>query len=173
MRETLAKVSREGKRHATLRQMRDRMRQAWFRVVGVAGVNPVTRRLHPILYRWTAGRWLLGRSLGNLTILLTTTGRRSGALRTAALWAYPDGDRLVVVGSNGGSHRVPGWVLNLRARGEGEAQVLRERRLIRAHEADGEEYERLWALVNAAYPGYDAYQEWAHRTIPLVVLERA
>lgn len=153
--------------------MKDRLRKLWFRVVGWAGVNPVTRRLHPILYRWTGGAWLLGRSLGNLTILLTTTGRRSGESRVAALWAYPDGDALVVVGSNGGSSHVPAWVLNLRARPEGSVDVRRERRVVRAREAAGEEYERLWHLVNAAYPGYEAYREWAHRTIPLVVLERA
>ncbi len=152
--------------------MGDRLRRAWFRIVGLAGVNPISRRLHPLLYRWTGGAWLLGRSLGNLTILLTTTGRHSGQPRVAALWAYPDGDRLVVVGSNGGSHHLPAWVLNLRARPEASVEVRRERRAVRAREASGEEYERLWLLVNAAYPGYEAYREWAHRTIPLVVLER-
>jgi len=157
---------------ATLRGMADRLRQAWFRIVGIAGVNPVTRRLHPVLYRWTGGAWLLGRSLGNLTILLTTTGRQSGRPRVAALWAYPDGDRLVVVGSNGGSHHVPGWVLNLRARPDATVELRRDRRPVTGREAAGDEYERLWQLVNAAYPGYEAYREWAHRTIPLVVLER-
>ncbi len=152
--------------------MRERLRLAWFRVVGVAGVNPLSRWLHPLLYRWTGGAWLLGRSLGNLTILLTTTGRRSGQPRTTALWAYPDDDRLVVVGSNGGSHHVPAWVLNLRAQPEAVAQVFRDSRSVRAHDAQGSEYERLWALVTAAYPGYEAYLEWAHRPIPLVVLER-
>ncbi len=153
--------------------MRVRLRRLWYRVVGVAGVNPISRWLHPPLYRWTGGAWLLGRSLGNLTILLTTTGRHSGRARTAALWAYPDGHRLVVVGSNGGSRHVPAWVLNLRADPAAVAQVLRERRPVRAREAAGEEYVRLWELVNAAYPGYEAYLEWAHRTIPLVVLEPA
>jgi len=140
-------------------------------MVGLAGVNPLARWLHPLLYRWTGGAGLLGRSLGNLTILLTTTGRRSGKPRTTALWAYRDGDALVVVGSNGGSHHVPGWVFNLRAHPDALTQVFRESRPVRASEATGEEYERLWALVTAAYPGYEAYLEWAHRTIPLVVLE--
>ncbi|MEO6059423.1 MAG: nitroreductase/quinone reductase family protein [Candidatus Limnocylindria bacterium] len=153
--------------------MRDRLQRLWYRVVGVAGVNPISRWLHPPLYRWTGGAWLLGRSLGNLTVLLTTTGRRSGRARTAALWAYPDGDRLVVVGSNGGSHRMPAWVLNLRSDPAAVAQVRRERRPVLAREAAGDEYARLWELVNAAYPGYEAYLAWADRTIPLVVLERA
>ena len=141
-------------------------------MVGLAGVNLLSRWLHPLLYRWTGGAGLLGRSLGNLTILLTTTGRRSSRPRTTALWAYPDGDALVVVGSNGGSHHTPGWVFNLRAQPLAEVVVGRERRAVRAHEAEGEQYRRIWQLVSAAYPGYEAYREWADRTIPLVVLER-
>jgi deazaflavin-dependent oxidoreductase (nitroreductase family) len=144
-----------------------------YRLVGVAGVNRLSRWLHPVLYRWTGGAWLLGRSLGNLTVLLTTTGRRSGRRRTAALWAYPHGDALVIVGSYGGSHRTPAWVLNLRTRPDATLQVGRAVRGIRAREATGDEYASLWAMVVAAYPGYRAYREWAHREIPLVILDPA
>jgi deazaflavin-dependent oxidoreductase (nitroreductase family) len=147
------------------------MRRPWFWLVGRTGTNRVTRWLHPILYRWTGGAWLLGRSLGNLTILLTTTGRRSGEQRTTAIWAYPDGDALVLVGSYGGNGRTPAWVLNLRARPEALAQVRRAVRRVDAREAGGEEYERLWRMVVAAYPGYAAYLEWVGHPIPLVVLD--
>jgi deazaflavin-dependent oxidoreductase (nitroreductase family) len=142
-------------------------------MVGHAGTNRLARWLHPPLYRRTGGAGLLGRSLGNLTVLLTTTGRHSGEPRTAAIWAYPDGDALVLVGSYGGSRRTPAWVLNLRARPEATVQVRREVRAVRAREAAGDEYERLWRMVVGVYPGYEAYLEWAHRVIPLVVLERA
>ena len=79
-----------------------RLRSAWFWLVGHAGVNRLSRALHPILYRWTGGWRFLGRSLGNLTVLVTTLGRHTGRPRTVALWAYPDGDALVLVGSYGG-----------------------------------------------------------------------
>lgn len=147
------------------------MRGIWFWLVGHAGTNRMSRWLHPILYRWTGGAWLVGRSLGNLTILLTTTGRRSGEPRTTAIWAYPDGEALVLVASNGGSHRTPAWVLNLRARPEASVQVRREVRRVSAREAEGEEYDRLWRVVVAAYGGYEAYLAWAERLIPLVVLD--
>jgi deazaflavin-dependent oxidoreductase (nitroreductase family) len=151
------------------------MRQFWFWLVGRTGTNRLARWLHPILYRWTGGAWVLGRSLGNLTILLTTTGRRSGKPLTTAIWAYPDGladgDALVLVGSNGGRGRTPAWVLNLRTLPEGVAQVHRDVRTMRAREAAGVEYERLWRMVVAAYPGYAAYLEWVGHPIPLVVLE--
>jgi deazaflavin-dependent oxidoreductase (nitroreductase family) len=149
------------------------MRRLWFWIVGHAGTNRLVRWLHPPLYRMTGGAWLLGRSLGNLTVLLTTTGRRSGEPRTTALWAYPDGQALVLVGSHGGGRRIPAWVLNLRVRPDATVQVRREVRRVRAREAAGDEYSRLWRMVVAAYPGYEVYLEWVHRVIPLVVLEPA
>ncbi len=148
-----------------------RLRSAWFWLVGHAGVNRLSRALHAPLYRLTGGWWFLGRSLGNLTVVLTTIGRRSGRPRTTALWAFPDGAALVVVGSYGGARRAPAWVHNLRARPEATVQVGRSVRRMAAREASGEEYERLWRMVTHAYPGYQAYLAWAHRTIPLVVLE--
>ena len=148
------------------------MRGIWFWIVGRTGTSRLARWFHPPLYRWTGGAGALGRSLGNLTVLLTTTGRRSGQGRTTAIWAYPDGDALILVGSYGGRRTTPGWVFNLREHPEATVQVARKVRRVQAREAEGDEYDRLWTLVVAAYPGYEAYQQWAHRHIPLVVLER-
>jgi deazaflavin-dependent oxidoreductase (nitroreductase family) len=116
---------------------------------------------------------VVGRSLGNLTVVLTTTGARTGRRRETAIWAYPDGEALVIVASNGGSRRLPAWCLNLRADPAAEVQVRGERRLVHAREASGAEYDRLWRMVNDAYPGYARYRVWAQRPIPLVVLEPA
>jgi deazaflavin-dependent oxidoreductase (nitroreductase family) len=149
------------------------MRRAWFWIVGRTGTSRLARWLHPPLYRWTGGAGAIGRSLGLPVVLLTTTGRQSGRQRTTAIWAYPDGDALVVVGTNGGRRSTPAWVFNLRARPEATVQVRRERRRLRGREAVGDEYERLWKMVVAAYPGYAAYRDWLDRPIPLVVLERA
>jgi deazaflavin-dependent oxidoreductase (nitroreductase family) len=104
-------------------------------------------------------------------VLLTTTGRRSGKARTTAIWAYPDDEALVLVGSSGGRGSTPGWVFNLRAYPEATVQARGGARRVRAREAQGEEYERLWKLAVAAYPGYEAYQEWTAGRIPVVVLE--
>jgi deazaflavin-dependent oxidoreductase (nitroreductase family) len=146
--------------------------RAWFWVVGRFGVSGFTHALHRRLYRATGGAGPLGRSLGNLTILLRTTGARTGKRRETALWAYPDGPNLLLVASNGGRPRIPGWCRNLRANPEASVQVGREPRAVRAREAEGAEYDRLFALVSAAYPGYLAYREWwAEQRIPLVVLE--
>jgi deazaflavin-dependent oxidoreductase (nitroreductase family) len=143
----------------------------WYRLVAWAGVNRLSRVLHHRLYRVSGGWGPLGRSLGNLTVILITIGARSGRQRPTALWAFPDAADLVVVASNGGRHRLPAWCHNLRAHPEAEVLILREQRAVRAREASGAEYERLWAMVTRAYPGYVDYLARAGRDIPLVVLE--
>lgn len=108
-----------------------------------------------------------------MRISLTTTGRRTGEARTATLYAWPDGERLVIVGSNGGDDRDPAWVGNLRA--NPTATVRRERRraaeVMVAHEVDSTDRDRLWALVCGAFPLYATYQRRTTRPIPLFVLE--
>ena len=147
------------------------MRRAWYRLVGWVGTVITTRWLHAPLYRWTGGWGPLGRSLGILTVVLVTAGARTGRRRETAMWAHPDGADLVLVASNGGRGRIPGWCWNLRAGPEAEVLVHREWRAVRAREAVAAEYDRLWALVTAAYPGYLDYQvRWGERRIPLVVL---
>jgi deazaflavin-dependent oxidoreductase (nitroreductase family) len=102
---------------------------------------------------------------------LTTIGRRSRQPRSVTLYAWPDGDRLIVVGSRGGSDRDPSWVLNLRAEPMVSIRTGRAERPVRAVEVIGEERERLWALVTEAFPMYASYQRRTKRTIPLFALE--
>ncbi len=80
-------------------------------------------RLHQFVYRHSAG--LIGSRIvaGSQALLLTTTGRRSGEPRTRALIYLKDGDRLVVVASNGGSDRPPSWLLNLQAHPSVRVQI--------------------------------------------------
>jgi F420H(2)-dependent quinone reductase len=109
-----------------------------------------------------------------MRIQLTTTGARTGRSRTTELYAWPAGDRLVIVGSWGGAPRHPAWVHNLRA--QPEAAVGRGRRtsIMTAREVnDPGERERLWALVVNAFPLYAEYQRRTQRRIPLFVLEDA
>jgi deazaflavin-dependent oxidoreductase (nitroreductase family) len=109
---------------------------------------------------------------GATVLLLTTTGRKSGEKHTFPLIYGLDGDTPVVVASKGGASRHPIWYLNLRAHPEAEVQILGERFRVRAHEAEGEERERLWALMNELWPHYEQYQRRTDRRIPVVVLER-
>ena len=103
-------------------------------------------------------------------IRLTTRGRRSGTPRTVTLYAWPDGEDLIVVGSAGGRARHPDWALNLRTTRDAHVQEAKQQLAVHAREPTGAERERLWKLVTAAFPLYATYQRRTDRTLPLFVL---
>ncbi|HTX30152.1 MAG TPA: nitroreductase family deazaflavin-dependent oxidoreductase [Solirubrobacteraceae bacterium] len=129
-------------------------------------------RLHERLYKATDGR-MGHRMIGVPTLLLRTTGRRSGQTRTNALVYAPDGDDLLVVASNGGADRPPAWLHNLTADPSVEVQVGRERRrgTARVIEPSNPDYERVWKLVNENNKDrYTAYQKQTSRPIPVIAI---
>jgi F420H(2)-dependent quinone reductase len=111
--------------------------------------------------------------LGVPTLLLRTTGRRSGATRTNGLVYARDGDEYLVVASNGGADRPPAWLHNVRANPDVELQIGRERFAATARiiEPSDPSYERLWKLVNANNRDrYTGYQQKTTRPIPVIAL---
>ena len=104
------------------------------------------------------------------TLLLTTTGRKSGVKRRTALIYGRDNADYVVVASKGGTPDHPAWYLNLEADPEVEIQVLDSVLPATARTVTGEERERLWALMRQIWPAYDEYQTKTDREIPVVVL---
>src|SRR3954467_2316480 len=106
-------------------------------------------RVHEQIYTRTDGR-LGHRMIGVPTLLLRTTGRRSGATRTNSLVYAMDGDDHLVVASNGGADRNPAWLHNLRANPDVEIQIARERRTATARtvQPSDPEYARMWDIVN-------------------------
>ena len=129
-------------------------------------------RIHEKLYKRTDGR-VGHRMLGVPTLLLRTTGRRSGATRTNALVYAPDGEDYLVVASNGGQDRPPAWLLNVGAHPQVEVQLGRERRTgtARVIEPSDPSYDRLWGLVNANNRDrYTAYQRQTQRPIAIVAV---
>lgn len=110
---------------------------------------------------------------GTQTLLLTTTGRKSGQERTTPLIYAPAGDNAVtVVASNGGAD-APAWYLNLQEDPEVQVQIKGDRFAARAREASAEEKPEMWRTMTAQWPAYDEYQQRADREIPVIVLERA
>jgi len=106
------------------------------------------------------------------TLLLTTTGRKSGVRRRTALIYGHDNDRYVVVASKGGAPDHPAWYLNLAADPQVEVQVMDDVFQARAETVEGAERTRLWALMRRTWPAYDDYQTKTDREIPVVVLTR-
>ncbi len=129
----------------------------------------ICRPIDTVLIPLSQGRLSLGPAD---TLLLTTTGARSGRPRKAALAFLRRGDDLVIVASKGGAPRHPGWYHNLRAhpRATVETREGVEQRV--AREAVGAERDRLYAEAAARYPTYAAYARRAARRIPVMVLSR-
>lgn len=123
-----------------------------------------------LLGRLTGGR-LVGLGLVP-SLLLTTTGRRSGKPRTTPLLGVPDRDAVIVVGSNWGGPRHPAWALNLLA--DPTATVRRHGVSfpVRARVLAGSERDRAWQLALAQWPAYQVYAGRAGRPLHVFRLER-
>lgn len=130
-------------------------------------------RFHQGVYERSGGR-VGHRMIGVPSLLLRTTGRRSGRERTVALVYAHDGDDLVLVASNGGADRPPGWLHNVRdhptvALRVGRRQLVGRARVVEPADVD---YQRLWTLVNDRNRGrYEQYQRKTSRPIALVVVQ--
>ena len=107
------------------------------------------------------------------TLLLTTTGRRTGLPRTIAIIFGRDGDDYLLVASKGGAPHHPEWYLNLTAEPEAEIQVRGEHLPVVARTASDGEKPRLWGIMTELWPNYDVYQTRTERVIPVVVLSPA
>lgn len=125
---------------------------------------------HTALYALTRGR-IGGRMGAQRILLLTTTGRRSGAERTVPLVFFEDGERLVLIASNGGAPHDPQWWQNLKQQPAARVQIDGERRDVRARLASTEERARLWPRVKRENPAYADYEKRTAREIPVVLLQ--
>ena len=106
------------------------------------------------------------------TLLLTTTGRRSGESLLLPLIYGQDGANYLVVASKGGAPVHPGWYQNLVANPEVEVQVGAEKFKAHARTATAAEKPALWEKMAAIWPAYNEYQQRTPRAIPIVILER-
>lgn len=136
----------------------------------IATAQKWATRLHASLFRATNGR-IGGRMVGSPVLLLVTTGRRSGLRRTTPLLYLEDGDRQVIVASNGGTPKHPVWWLNLQANSAAMVEIAGRKTRVRATEAQGEERGRLWKRLVQMYGPYESYQKRTDREIPVILLE--
>ncbi len=109
---------------------------------------------------------------GVTTLLLTTTGRKTGEPLQLPLIYGIDGDRYLVVASKGGAPKHPAWYLNLVANPDVEVQVKADKFKAKARAATAEEKPPLWAKMAKLFPNYTEYQSRAGRDIPVVILTR-
>lgn len=112
-----------------------------------------------------------GQFAGGNLLLLHHTGARSGVERVNPLAYFPDGDRMIIVGSAGGAPKNPDWFHNLRAHPRTTVEVGAATVEVEATELTGDEHTEMWERVTKAMPGFADYQKQTTRRIPLVALQ--
>lgn len=124
---------------------------------------------HVRQYEATAGK--VGHDWNGATCLvLHTIGRKSGETRKFPLIYGRDGENYVLVASNGGAPKHPGWYENLVAHPAVEIQVRDKLIPVTAHTGNAAEKARVWPTMTAQWPDYDKYQTKTSREIPVVIL---
>jgi deazaflavin-dependent oxidoreductase (nitroreductase family) len=78
------------------------------------------------------------------SLLLTTTGRKSGEKYVFPLYYGEAGNSYILVASKGGAPDHPGWYKNLVANAEVEVQVGTKKMRAKARTVSGDERARLW-----------------------------
>lgn len=132
----------------------------------LGGLAPVSRVMAGVLHhldrpvsRLTGGRHTLTSLLTGLTVaVLTTTGARTGARRVVPVLGFPAEGGFVVIASNYGQPRHPGWFHNLRAQPRAELLVHGARREVVATLTAGAQRERLWRAALEIYPAWAVYR---------------
>lgn len=139
-----------------------------FRRIGPKVVPPMDR----VINRLSGGRLLVSRFLVP-SLVLTTTGRRSGLPRESPLACVPDAHGWYVVGSNFGQTAHPAWTANLLAEPKATVTVGGELHDVTARLLDAEEKAARWPDLVAVWPAYDDYVEASGRDLRVFHLERA
>jgi deazaflavin-dependent oxidoreductase (nitroreductase family) len=113
----------------------------------------------------TGGRVLIAAALLP-SLVLTTTGAKSGESRKAPLACLPQDDgSFLVVGSNFGQEKHPAWSGNLIK--TPDATVLYRRRTfpVSAHLLSDSEKAEVWPELTKAWPTFDRYVEVSGRNL--------
>lgn len=115
----------------------------------------------------------LGTQMGGQTVLiLHTIGRKSGEPRAVPISYFANGEQYFILGSNWAQEKNASWYYNLKANPRAKLEVKGQEIQVLAHEADGEEYARLWNLAVKRYPFYVDYQKKVTRRIPIMVFDK-
>ena len=104
-------------------------------------------------------------------IYLTTTGAKSGIPRSSPVLCIPDGENLILVGSNWGNLKNPNWAYNLRTNPRTQVRKGKMVKGFRARELQGDERAAYWQKAVKFYPPYVSYEQHASRSLPIFLLE--
>ena len=138
-------------------------RTRWFRRLGPKAL-PVAER---VLKRLTGGRLIVSGILVP-SLVLHTTGAKSGQPRASELMYTPDGrGGAIVAGTSFARKAHPGWTANLAAHPEAEVVVRGRRYRVRAERVGDADRDAVWARIERQWPGYRQYERDSGRTVRL------
>jgi deazaflavin-dependent oxidoreductase (nitroreductase family) len=119
-----------------------------------------------------ASRGRLGSRLGTQTILLLhSVGRRSGKNFITPIAYFQKDGYYFLIGSNWGKEHNADWYLNLLPQPRTIIEVKGRRISVVVHQAEGQDYDRLWKYAIEHHPPYLHYKEMTKRHIPILILK--
>jgi deazaflavin-dependent oxidoreductase (nitroreductase family) len=106
------------------------------------------------------------------SLVLHTTGARSGEPREVPLMYTPDGHgRAIVAGTNFAGEKHPAWTSNLLANPDAAITVRGRWMPVRAEPIADEDLDAAWARIERQWPGYRGYERDSGRTVRLFRLQ--
>lgn len=105
-------------------------------------------------------------------VIITTTGAKSGRAITNPLVYLPDGERIVLIASNGGADRHPAWYHNLVANPELTVELPTETFTAKAELVAEPERTALYDRMVELMPGFGEYRDKTSRQIPVFAIHR-
>ncbi len=128
--------------------------------------------IHVFLYRISGGK-IWGKMGGNSVLMLTTTGRKTGKLRTTPVVFTHQNNEYLIAASAGGADKNPTWLTNLQSNPQASILIDGSKIDVKAVIASGEERDQLYELFKAMGPGFIEYENRTTRKIPVVRLQPA
>jgi deazaflavin-dependent oxidoreductase (nitroreductase family) len=139
------------------------------------GVNsPVSKWVNNLMVRVARGR-SNGRFMGMDTLVLTTTGAKSGQRRETLLASFPDGDNAwLICAAFGGNAKNPAWYHNIAAHPDQvEIQVRGRKAKVTPAQLTGEERAAAWQRITTDLPRFNGYASNTDRELPVIRLTAA
>lgn len=131
----------------------------------------VLPRIERLLARLTGRRVQLSALLVP-SLVLRSTGARSGEIRETELMYTPDGHgRAIVAGTSFARQRHPAWTYNLLAHPDAEILVRGRAMRVSALPVADADRDAVWALIERQWPGYRGYERESGRVVRLFRLQ--
>ncbi|SMD21736.1 deazaflavin-dependent oxidoreductase, nitroreductase family [Kibdelosporangium aridum] len=131
----------------------------------LTNIRPAVVRIDKVLLKLTKGRITLVGIAGMPALTLTVIGRKTGQPREISLLYVPDGDDILLVGSNWGGPGHPVWTVNLMANPDAKVNIKGRTREVKARLLTDEERTEIWPHLVKTWPAYNTYRTKTNREL--------